>query len=66
MVTELKVKRVKSGIKQYRLAQLLGISPTELSLYEQGRRHCPTDVRYRIARILECDIDSVFPKNKEA
>ena len=64
-VTELKLARIKSGLKAYRLAQLVGISPTELCLYEQNRRHCPSDIRYKIAEILETSVDELFPKEQE-
>ena len=64
-VTELKLARIKSGLKAYRLAQLIRISPTELCLYEQDRRRCPADIRYKIAEILEVSVDELFPKEKE-
>ena len=62
MVTALKVERVKKGIQQWRLATLLGISQTELSHYEVGRRRCPTDLKYRIAKILDTKVAELFPE----
>lgn len=64
-VTELKLARIKSGLKAYRLAQLVKISPTELCLYEQNRRHCPADIRYKIADVLGVSIDELFPEEQE-
>ena len=66
MVTALKVERVRKGIKQWRLASLIGISQTELSHYEVGRRRCPADLRYRIADILDAKVDELFPEEQEA
>jgi len=61
MVTELKMERTRSGIKQWRLASLIGISQTELSHYESGRRRCPADLRNRIAKVLEVNVEELFP-----
>ncbi len=61
MVTALKVERVRKGIDQYRLAGLVGISQTELSHYETGRRRCPADLRYRISEALQVPVGILFP-----
>ena len=65
MLTPLKKVRMEKGIKQWRLASLIGIHPQELSNYEVGRRHCPADVRYKIAEILGASVDELFPNEKE-
>jgi len=64
MVTTLKLERIKRGIQQWRLASLVGISQTELSLYEGGRRRCPADLRHRIAGILEAKTEVIFPESE--
>ena len=64
MVTTLKLERIKKGMKQYRLAGLVGISQTELSLYECGRRRCPVNIRYKLAEILEVPVDVLFPEER--
>lgn len=61
MTTELKIERIKKGIKQWRLASLVGISQTELSHYEVGRRRCPVGLRYKLARVLDVDVSVLFP-----
>ena len=61
-LTPLKLRRMEKGIKQWRLASLIGISQTELSYYEQARRRCPADLRYKIAKILETPVDKLFPE----
>ena len=35
---DLKVLRIRSGLRQYELAARLGLSPSHLSLVENGRR----------------------------
>ena len=61
MVTALKVERVRKGVNQYCLAGLVGISQTELSHYETGRRRCPADLRYKISKALEVPVGILFP-----
>lgn len=62
MVTTLKIERTKKGIKQWRLASLIGISQTELSHYEVGRRRCPADLRRKIAEVLSTTPEQLFPE----
>lgn len=61
MVTELKIERTRSGMKQWRLASLVGISQTELSHYESGRRRCPANLRRKIASVLSTTPEHLFP-----
>lgn len=63
-VTELKMERTRSGIKQWRLASLIGISQTELSHYESGRRRCPANLRYKIADVLGMKVTEIFPSEE--
>ena len=65
MVTALKVERLRKGIQQWRLASLVGISQAELSHYEVGRKECPMELRDKIAKILECSVDTLFPATGE-
>ena len=65
MVTALKVERMRKGIQQWRLASLVGISQAELSHYEVGRKECPMELRDKIAKILECSVDTLFPVSEE-
>ena len=62
MVTHLKMERTKSGIRQWRLASLVGVSQSELSCYESGRRRCPADIRRKIADVLSTTPDRLFPE----
>ena len=65
MVTALKVERLRKGIQQWRLASLIGISQAELSHYEVGRKECPVELRDKIAKILECSVETLFPATEE-
>ncbi len=62
MVTQLKMERTKSGVRQWRLASLVGISQSELSCYESGRRRCPADLRHKIANVLSTTPEKLFPE----
>jgi transcriptional regulator with XRE-family HTH domain len=51
----LKLLRVQAGVRQYKVAQALGIAPTTLCEWENGRRPVPprqaARVRAAIARL---------------
>ena len=64
MVTALKIERTKTGVRQWRLAQLCGISQTELSHYESGRRRCPADIRRKLADTLSTTPEQLFPEKE--
>ena len=48
----LKIERERRGLESYRLAQMLHIAPSTLSLYESGRRTIPCQTWADAARIL--------------
>jgi len=50
---EIKIARIRAGIKQYELAASLGISQNQLSLIELGRRQPSPELPERILSILE-------------
>ena len=62
MVTQLKLERTKSGVRQWRLASLVGISQSELSCYESGRRRCPANIRRKISDVLYITPEQLFPE----
>ena len=49
---DLKLARVKSGIRQYDLAARLGISPSRLSEIESGRRKPSEEIIERFFQII--------------
>lgn len=65
MLNPLKVERMSQKIAQWRLAQLVGVSQTEISHYEVGRRRCPANLRYKIAEILKVKVDKIFPEGDD-
>jgi transcriptional regulator with XRE-family HTH domain len=50
---ELKLKRIKAGLKQYEVAAQVGISANRLCEIELGRRKGPPDLLARINEALE-------------
>ena len=49
---DLKVLRIRSGVRQYELAAQLGMNPSRLSLVENGRVPLEPDVASRAAIML--------------
>ena len=65
MVQELKIQRVRSGIKQYRLAQLVNITQSELSAFETGRKEAPSEVKQRLSDVLCIEVGKLFPEPED-
>ncbi len=49
---QLKIARLRAGLKQYELAAKVGISPTQLCEIETGRREVPPDLLDRILEVI--------------
>jgi len=49
---ELKIARLRAGLKQYELAAKVGIAPTQLSEFETGRRELPPGLLDQILRAI--------------
>ena len=49
---ELKIARLRAGMKQYELAARAGIGTTQLCEIERGRRHITPELAERIERVL--------------
>ncbi len=49
---EIKICRIRSGLKQYQVAAFLGITQAELSLIETGRRLPSPDLEEKFRRII--------------
>jgi predicted transcriptional regulator len=50
---ELRLRRIRADLRQYRVAQELGIPPSVLCDYENGRRPVPAQHRERILAAIE-------------
>ena len=50
---ELKLMRLRSGLKQYQVAAAVGIAPCRLSEIETGRRDPSPELLNRIVKALE-------------
>ena len=51
--TELKIHRIRARVHQYRVAQRIGIPPSTLSDYENGRKPLTTERAALIARAID-------------
>ena len=50
---ELKIARIRAGLKQYQLAAKLGIAPTQLCEIENGRREVSPELLERILGMIK-------------
>jgi transcriptional regulator with XRE-family HTH domain len=62
MYPNLKLQLWRSGIRQNRLAQMLGMDETMVSKIVNGFREPNQQVRERIAVLLECDANWLFER----
>ena len=65
-VTALKLARVESGIKQWRLASIVGVRASDLSNMEAGRLRVPANLRHKLAEVLEKPVEKLFPEYQES
>ncbi len=65
MLTALKLARLNKGIPKWELSTRIGVTQSELSYYELGRRRCPAHIRHKIADVLQISVSELFP-NEEA
>lgn len=56
----LKRLRQERGLTQAELAERLGVSPSAVGMYEQGRREPDGAVLARIAAVLRCSADELL------
>ena len=52
--------RRERGMTQKELARRLGISPSAVGMYEQGRREPDSTLLSRLASVLECSTDELL------
>lgn len=50
---EIKIKRLKSGLKGYELARQVGITPDKMSQFESGRAVPSADMLAHILRVID-------------
>lgn len=57
----LKLHRIKSGLTQFELAKKLGVKERVICFWETGRSEPHIEQAVDIARILEAELEEVFP-----
>lgn len=50
---DVKIARIKAGLKQYELAAKVGIAPTQLCEFERGRRELSPELLRRILQVIK-------------
>jgi len=62
----IRAARIKKGLTQEQLAELLGISPTHEKHIESGHRLPSVEVLFSIAQVLDMSLDNVIFPEQEA
>ncbi len=52
--------RRQAGMNQAQLARLLGVSPSAVGMYEQGRREPPADLLVELGKIFGVSVDYIL------
>ena len=65
MYTNVKLRLLRAGIRQNRLARTVGIDESLLSKIINGFRQPKAEIRKRIAVALESDEEWLFGRNEE-
>ena len=63
---KLKNLRIKAGLTQERLAHKLGVSPSSIGMYEQGRRKLDSETLPKICKELNTSSDYVLGMDDES
>ena len=50
---DLKIARIRAGLKQYEMARRLGMTPVRLCRFELGRCVISADIAHRIKKVLD-------------
>lgn len=56
---KLKEKRIKKGLTQEQLGQMVGVSYRTIYQYESGRREPSLNILRALANALKCTIDEI-------
>ena len=64
MVHPIKLARITAGMKQYDLAAQLGIAPSRLCMWENGRSNPDEKFLVKAAEILGTDVKALQPDKK--
>ena len=65
MNVRLKQKIWERGMSQLAVAREAGINDTTLSKIIQGWSEASVEVKLKLATVLGCEIDEIFPENRE-
>ena len=61
----IKVQRKKAGLTQIQLAEAIGVTQANVSIWENGKSLPTADKLKKISEILNCSIEDLFKKENE-
>jgi len=63
--TFLVAKRMEKGLKQYELAELLGVASQTMCNFENGVRSPSGEMVYKISKILDFDMNDYYAEEEK-
>ena len=64
MISALRQKRFFAQKTIYAVGQLTGIDPARISLIERGYKVPREDEKQKLAEVLECSVEEIFPSEQ--
>lgn len=61
----IEVQRKKAGLTQIQLAEAIGVTQANVSIWENGKSLPTADKLKKISEILKCSIEDLFKKENE-
>lgn len=61
----IEVQRKKAGLTQIQLAEAIGVTQANVSIWENGKSLPTADKLKKISEILNCSIEDLFKKENE-
>lgn len=65
ILTNIRAVRLAADMTQEELAQRMGVHPAAVCQWERGRNYPRMELAIRMACILDCGLDDIFPAARQ-